>query len=68
MHCHSLIPKPALPFGLLEREPQHEQVWVVYDSLTSSYHTPAFSHLYLSMVLSVVQLASSTDLANLVCA
>ena len=66
MRCHSLIPKPALPFGLLEREPQHEQVWVVYASLTSSNHTHAFSHLYLSMVLSVVQLASNTDLANLV--
>ena len=30
LHVHSLIRKPALPFGLLAgMAPQHEQVWVV---------------------------------------
>lgn len=30
LQIHSLIPSPALPFGLLsEIDPQHEQVWVV---------------------------------------
>ena len=62
-HVHSLIPSPALPFGLSRREPQHEQVWVEYFSLTSSNHTPASSHLYLSRVLNAVQPASNTDFA-----
>ena len=63
---HSLIRKPALPFGLSQRELQHEHVWVVYASLTSSNYTPALSHLYLSMVRNAVQLASITDFASLV--
>ena len=35
-------------------------------AMSSTAAQVAFSHLYLSMVLSVVQLASNTDLANLV--
>jgi hypothetical protein len=64
---HSLIRKPALPFGLLgELLPQHEQVWVVKDSSITSKTTPAQSLLYSNMVLSDDQPASSVDLAILV--
>ena len=64
---HSLIPRPALPLGLLLGFAlQHEQVWVVFASSTISNHTPAFAHLYLSMVFNLPQLASKTDLASLV--
>ncbi len=63
---HSLIPSPALPFGLLRREPQHEQVWVVYDSLISSKTIPAWALLYSNSVFNVDQPASKTDLAILV--
>ncbi len=37
-----LIPRPALPFGLLAgMSRQREHVWVVYDSLTSMKTIPA---------------------------
>ena len=43
---HSLIAKPALPFGLLfDILKQHEQVWVVKLSFTSSNRQPACLHL-----------------------
>ena len=64
---HSLIRKSALPFGLLVViSPQLEQTWVVKFSLTSSNNTPAFSHLYLSIVLNAAKPVSNTDLAILV--
>src|SRR5690606_40054321 len=66
-HSHTLIRKSVLPFGLLAvTSPQHEHIWVVKLSLTSSNHTPAFSYLYLSMVLNAENLVSRTDLAILV--
>src|SRR5690606_20688810 len=66
-HSHTLIRKSALPFGLLAViSPQHEQIWVVNLSLTSSNNTPAFSHLYLSIVLSAENPVSKTDFAILV--
>src|SRR5690606_33470216 len=66
-HSHTLIRKSVLPLGLLEViSPQHEQIWVVNFSLTSSNNTPAFSHLYLSIVFSAENPVSKTDFAILV--
>ena len=62
---HSLIPRPALPFGLLDISPQCEQVWVVYFSFTISKRQPACLHLYSSCRLSSNQPASYTLLASL---
>src|SRR5260370_13689585 len=59
---HSLIPRPAIPFGPL-RVRHAEQVWVENASLISANVTPAKSHLYLSIVRNADQPASSTDLA-----
>jgi hypothetical protein len=59
---HSLIRKPATPFGPVLLW-QDEQVTVEYASLTSSNHTPASAHLYLSMVRNIDQPASITDFA-----
>src|SRR5258708_25693788 len=61
---HSLIPRPAIPFGLLGGFSSHEeQVWVVYFSSISSKTTPAPAHLYSSMVFNINQQASNTDFA-----
>ncbi len=66
-HVHSLIPRPALPFGLLAGMiPQHEHVWVENASLTSSNTTHRPMALYLSCVRNVVHAASCTDFAMLV--
>ena len=66
---HSLIPSPALPFGLLtEILPQHEQAWVVYASLTSSNTTDRAIALYFSWVFSMNQPASKTLFAIVVLA
>ena len=60
-HIHSLIPSPALPFGLLtERLPQHEHVWVLYASLTSANTTDRAIALYFSCVFNMNQPASKT--------
>ena len=66
-HVHSLIPRFALPFGLLAGIiPQLEQVWVEYDSLTYSNMTDRAIALYSNCVLSICQPASRTDFAILV--
>jgi hypothetical protein len=68
-HIHSLIPSPALPFGLLaERLPQHEQAWVVYASLTSANTTDRVIALYFSWVFSMNRPASKTLFATVVLA
>ena len=67
LQVHALIRKSALPFGLLIGIfPQHEQVWVVCDSLTTSKTQPAWSLLYSNCVFNIPQPASKTDFASLV--
>lgn len=57
---HSLIRKPALPFGLLpEISPQHEQVWEVFFSFTSANTTDRTIALYSSCVFSMCQTSVS---------
>ncbi|MBB1631191.1 hypothetical protein A9975_09940 [Cupriavidus sp. UME77] len=66
-HVHYLIPRPALPFGLLaDMTPQHEHVWVENASLTSANTTHCLMALYLSCVRNAVHAASCTDFAILV--
>src|SRR3546814_9175406 len=49
LHSHSLIPRPAIPFGLEgARVPHSEQVWVLIRSETSRYRPPCVSALYRS--------------------
>ncbi len=49
-HNHALIRNPSKPLGPV-RFLQTLQVTVVYDSFITSNTTPAFAHLYPSMVL-----------------
>src|SRR3546814_1041453 len=63
----SLIPRPAIPFGLEGgRVPHSEQVWVLIRSETSRYRPPGISALYESIRLKPDHPASRTLFANLV--
>src|SRR3546814_9139078 len=67
LHSHSLIPRPAIPFGLEGgRVPHSEQVWVLIRSETSRYRPPCISALYESIRLKPDHPASRTLFANLV--
>src|SRR3546814_20932264 len=47
LHSHSLIPRPAIPFGLEGcRVPHSDQVWVIIRSESSRYRPPSISDLY----------------------
>jgi hypothetical protein len=59
LHVHSLIRKPAIPFGRESgKERQSEQVWVENDSSTSANTTHCPMALYLSCVRNVVHAAA----------
>src|SRR3546814_11033871 len=67
LHSHSLIPRPAIPFGLEGGRVLHsEQVWVLIRYETSRYRPPCISALYESIRLKPYHPASRTLFANLV--